>query len=79
MSRTFGQKTQEQWQKSRGLVSERVSTLTPEQVAEWKKRLAPIAAEWAQGVPDGAKALETFRAEVSRRPRQPVAGSLTLP
>ena len=38
---------------------------TPEQEAEWKKRLAPIAAEWAQGVPDGAKVLEAFRAEVA--------------
>lgn len=65
LSALFGQKTQEQWQKSRGVVSDRVSTLTREQEAEWKKRLAPIAAEWAQGVPDGGKVLEAFRAEVS--------------
>jgi TRAP-type C4-dicarboxylate transport system substrate-binding protein len=65
LSQRFGQKTQEQWQKSRSLVADRVSTLSPEQEAEWRKRLAPIAAEWAQGVPDGAKVLETFRAEVA--------------
>ncbi len=65
LSAKFGLKTQEQWQKSRDVVRERVSTLTPEQEAEWKKRLAPIAAEWAQGVPDGAKVLETFRADVA--------------
>jgi TRAP-type C4-dicarboxylate transport system substrate-binding protein len=65
LSQKFGQKTQEQWLKSRNLVRDRVSTLTPEQEAEWKKRVAPIAAEWAQGVPDGAKVLDAFRAEVS--------------
>jgi TRAP-type transport system periplasmic protein len=61
----FGQKTQEQWQKSRDVVRDSTTTLSREQEAEWKKRLAPIAAEWAQGVPDGAKALEGFRAEVT--------------
>ena len=45
--------------------SERVVTLTPEQEAEWKKRLEPIAADWAKGVPDGAKVLDAFRAEVA--------------
>jgi TRAP-type transport system periplasmic protein len=65
LSATFGQKTQEQWQKSRNLVTDRVTTLPPDQVAVWKKRLEPIATEWAQGVPDGAKALAAFRAEVA--------------
>jgi len=61
----FGQKTQEQWQKSRDVVRDSTTTLSREQEAEWKKRLAPIAADWVQGVPDGAKALEGFRAEVT--------------
>lgn len=65
LSAKFGQKTQEQWLKSRNVVQERVTKLTPEQEAEWKKRLAPIATDWAQGVPDGAKVLEAFRAAVS--------------
>jgi len=65
LSKKFGEKTQEQWQKSRNLVKDQVTTITPEQQAEWKKRLAPIAAEWTQNVPDGAKVLEAFRAEVS--------------
>ena len=59
------EKTQEQWQKSRDIVQDRITTLSAAQEAEWKKRLAPIATDWAQGVPDGAKALEAFRAEVS--------------
>jgi len=65
LSRILGEKTDEQWQKSRTLVKDATTTLSPEQEAEWKKRLAPIAAEWAQSVPDGAKVLETFRAEVA--------------
>jgi TRAP-type transport system periplasmic protein len=65
LSRAFGEKTNEQWQKSRNLVKDSVYTLNAGEEAEWKKRLAPIAAEWAQGVPDGAKVLEAFRAEVA--------------
>src|SRR5262245_60869125 len=65
LSRAFGEKTNEQWQKSRNLVKDGVSTLAADEEKEWRKRLAPIAAEWAQGVPDGAKVLETFRAEVA--------------
>ena len=65
LSRTLGEKTNDQWQKSRNLVKDSTTTLNAADEAEWKKRLAPIAAEWAQGVPDGAKVLETFRAEVA--------------
>jgi len=65
LSRTLGEKTNDQWQKSRNLVKDSTTTLNAADEAEWKKRLAPIAAEWARGVPDGAKVLETFRAEVA--------------
>ena len=65
LSSKLGQKTQEQWQKSRGVVNDQVTTLTSEQEVEWKKRLAQIATDWTQGVPDGGKVLEAFRAEVS--------------
>jgi len=65
LARKLGEKTQEQWEKSRNLVKDSVYTLSPEQEAEWKHRLAPVAAEWAQGVPDGAKVLAAFRAEVA--------------
>jgi TRAP-type transport system periplasmic protein len=65
LSRTFGEKTNEQWAKSRAVVKDSVYTLSAADEAEWKKRLAPIAAEWAQTVPDGSKVLESFRAEVT--------------
>ena len=65
LSKAFGEKTQSQWQKSRNLVQAQVTTLTPEQQAEWKKRLAPIAEEWAKSVPDGEKILAAFRSEVT--------------
>jgi TRAP-type transport system periplasmic protein len=65
LSRAFGEKTNDQWAKSRNLVKDTTSTLDAAQEAEWKKRLAPIAGEWSQNVPDGAKVLEAFRAEVA--------------
>ena len=65
LAKAFGEKTQAQWQKSRNLVQAQVTTLTPEQQAEWKKRLAPIADEWAKTVPEGEKLLAAFRSEVT--------------
>lgn len=65
LSKTFGEKTQAQWEKSRNVVKDTTTTLAPDQLAEWKKRLEPIAAEWAKSVPDGDKALAAFRAEVA--------------
>jgi TRAP-type C4-dicarboxylate transport system substrate-binding protein len=65
LSRKLGEKTTAQWVKSRDLVKDRVSTLSPEQEAQWKKRLEPIAGEWVKSVPDGAKVIEAFRLEVS--------------
>jgi TRAP-type C4-dicarboxylate transport system substrate-binding protein len=70
LARKLGEKTQEQWEKSRNLVKDSVTTLNPEQEAEWKKRLAPIASDWAQSVPDGARVLEAFRAAVAAQRAQ---------
>ena len=47
-----------------------MSTLSPEQEAQWRKVLEPIAKEWAQTTPDGAKVLEAFRAEVAAARRK---------
>ena len=72
LSRAFGEKTNAQWAKSRTLVKDVVQTLGPGQEAEWRKRLASIASEWSQGVPDGGKVLEAFRAEVAAAASSPL-------
>jgi TRAP-type C4-dicarboxylate transport system substrate-binding protein len=65
LSRRLGEKTTAEWERTRGVVMDTVSTLSPEQEAQWRKALEPIAKEWAQTTPDGAKVLEAFRAEVA--------------
>jgi TRAP-type C4-dicarboxylate transport system substrate-binding protein len=70
LARKLGEKTQEQWEKSRNLVKDSVVTLSTEQEAEWRKRVSPIAVEWAQSVPDGTKVLEAFRAAVAAQRAQ---------
>ena len=39
--------------------------LTPAQAENWKKRTAVIQEEWAKGVPDGAKVLAAYKAELA--------------
>jgi hypothetical protein len=46
-------------------VKDSTLTLSAEQEAEWKRRVAPIAVEWSQNVPDGTKVLEAFRAAIA--------------
>jgi TRAP-type transport system periplasmic protein len=65
LSRRLGEKTTAEWERARGVVKDTVSTLGAEQEAQWRKVLEPIAKEWAQTTPDGAKVLEAFRAEVA--------------
>jgi TRAP-type C4-dicarboxylate transport system substrate-binding protein len=40
--------------------------LSPAEEARWKGQVASLTAEWARVTPNGAKVLETFRAEVAR-------------
>jgi TRAP-type transport system periplasmic protein len=65
LSRRLGEKTTTEWERARDAVKDTVSTLSEVQEAQWRKVLAPIAKEWAQTTPDGAKVLEAFRAEVA--------------
>ena len=46
-------------------MKETVSTLSADQEKQWKAALEPATKEWAQSVPDGAKVLEAFRAEIA--------------
>jgi TRAP-type C4-dicarboxylate transport system substrate-binding protein len=65
LSRLAGQATQAEWERARNNVKPRVTTLGTDQEPQWKAALQPLAREWAQGVPEGAKVLEAFRAEVA--------------
>jgi TRAP-type C4-dicarboxylate transport system substrate-binding protein len=40
--------------------------LAPDEAARWKARLAPMTDEWVKNVPDGAKILAAYRAEVAK-------------
>jgi TRAP-type C4-dicarboxylate transport system substrate-binding protein len=65
LSRRLGEKTTEEWARTRNLVKDRVVSLSPAEEKRWREALAPIAKEWAAGTPGGAQVLETFRAEIA--------------
>jgi TRAP-type C4-dicarboxylate transport system substrate-binding protein len=65
LSRLAGQATQAEWERARNNVKDNVTTLTAGQEQQWKAALEPVSKEWVQGVPDGSKVLEVFRAEVA--------------
>jgi TRAP-type C4-dicarboxylate transport system substrate-binding protein len=65
LSQKLGAATQAEWQRAHTIVKANVTTLTPAQEAQWKAVLEPIAKEWAQTAPDGAKVLAAFRTEVA--------------
>lgn len=58
-SRMFGafwDRVQDEWrQKVKGMKDHTVVSLTAEQTAEWRKRVAPLAEEWIKNTPDGEK------------------------
>jgi TRAP-type C4-dicarboxylate transport system substrate-binding protein len=54
----------ERVERARNNVKDNVSTLSADQEKQWKAVLEPATHEWAQSVPDGAKVLEVFRAEI---------------
>lgn len=52
----FWDRVQDEWrQKVKGMSDHTVVTLTPEQTAEWRGRLASIKDEWIKRTPDGEK------------------------
>jgi len=64
LSQLAGKATQNEWERARNNVKDTVSTLNTDQEKQWKAALDPATKEWAQSVTDGAKVLETFRAEI---------------
>ncbi|HEY3916349.1 MAG TPA: TRAP transporter substrate-binding protein [Stellaceae bacterium] len=43
-----------------------IVTLTPEQTAAWRQKMAPLEAAWVARTPDGAKVLAAYRTELSK-------------
>lgn len=42
-----------------------IVTLTPEQLANWKAKIAPVVEAWQKNTPGGAKTLEAFQKELA--------------
>jgi len=36
-------------------------SLTPEQAAKWREKVAPVTAHWVKATPNGEKILATYR------------------
>lgn len=43
-----------------------IVTLTPEQTAAWRQKMAPLEANWIARTPDGAKVIAAYRAEIAK-------------
>jgi TRAP-type C4-dicarboxylate transport system substrate-binding protein len=65
LSQRLGEKTTEEWARTRDIVKDRVVILDPAEEKRWQEALAPIAKEWAVNTPGGAQALEAFRREIA--------------
>jgi len=62
-SETLGKAADAEWARSRGSLKD-VSELSGAEEARWKKLVEPVAQQWARETPNGAKVLESFRAEI---------------
>ena len=48
------------------LPNQHIMTLTPQEKERWKKALEPVVKDWVTKTPDGARILETYRAEMKK-------------
>jgi TRAP-type C4-dicarboxylate transport system substrate-binding protein len=65
LSRKLGEATKVEWLRTRNIVKDSVTTLSPAEEKRWHEALAPVAREWAQSTPGGEKVLKAFREEVA--------------
>jgi len=63
-SRRLGEAADGEWNRARGTLKD-IRALPAEEEARWKKRVAPVAEQWARETPNGARVLEAFRAEIA--------------
>jgi TRAP-type C4-dicarboxylate transport system substrate-binding protein len=70
-TRTFGRFWDSEQDRGRAIIEalpgkHTVVSLTPAQEAEWRRRVAPVAEEWARETPNGEKLLGTYRSLVAQ-------------
>jgi TRAP-type C4-dicarboxylate transport system substrate-binding protein len=53
-------------QRVASLPNQHIMTLTAQEKERWKKTLEPVVKDWVAKTPDGAKILETYRAEMKK-------------
>jgi len=53
-------------QRVASLPNQHITTLTPQEKERWKKALEPVVNDWVARTPNGAKILETYRAELKK-------------
>jgi len=63
-SQRLGTAADGEWNRARGVL-QNIAPLPPQEEAQWKKLVAPVAEQWARETPNGAKVLEAFRAEIA--------------
>jgi TRAP-type transport system periplasmic protein len=51
---------------ARGDAQRVIVTLTPEQTAAWREKMAPLETAWVARTPDGAKVIAAYRAELAK-------------
>jgi TRAP-type transport system periplasmic protein len=65
LSRKLGEATKVEWLRTRNIVKDSVTELSPAEEKRWHEALAPVAKEWAETTPGGEKVLKAFREEVA--------------
>jgi TRAP-type C4-dicarboxylate transport system substrate-binding protein len=70
-TKTFGGFWDSEQEKGRAIIEavadkHTVKSLTPAQDAEWRRRVAPVAEEWAKETPNGEKIMSTFRTLIAQ-------------
>jgi len=53
-------------QRVASLPNQHIMTLTPQEKERWKKTLEPVVKDWVAKTPDGARILDTYRAEMKK-------------
>jgi TRAP-type C4-dicarboxylate transport system substrate-binding protein len=64
LSQKTARRTEEDWEMNRNAVKDRIVPMSAQEQDNWRKALAPVAAEWSKEVPNGARVLAAFREDI---------------